>query len=191
MAEAQIGPGKTGIAGLHRSNTNFALFVHHVPRKNLLRQRHGAFFSLHWRQEYFLLHPSHVEGKQPAILNYLPRNLIFPGGELGKRNLLPAANPINQRKISRSQHAQVLAILFVDALNILGDHNLDACAHLRVRRLLPARSFPAPLPAHRAYKPAALHLAATYGSYAAALQPKIRNLSRPASHRNKNSSALE
>src|SRR5260370_35853907 len=110
MAEAQIGPGKTGIAGLHRSNTNFALFVHHVPRKNLLRQGHGAFFSLHWRQEYFLLHPRHIERKQPAVLNHLPRNLIFPGSELGERNLLPAANPINQRKISRSHPAKSLAI---------------------------------------------------------------------------------
>src|SRR5258708_10679752 len=178
MAEAQIGPGKTGIAGLHRSNTNFALFVHHVPRKNLLRQRHGAFFSLHWRQEYFLLHPRHVERKQPTVLNYLPRNLILSLGKLGKRNLLPTANSVDQRKVSRSEHAQILAILLVDALNVLRNHHFDPRAHLGVRRLLAARTLSPPLSAHPTHKPAALDFTPSNRRPPAALQPKIKNLAQ-------------
>ena len=81
-------------------------------------------------------------------------------------------------KEGKNDHAQVLAILLVDALNILGDHHLNAGTHLRVRRLLAARSLAAPLPAHRAHKAAALHIATSNGRHAPALQPKIRNLAQ-------------
>ena len=130
------------------------------------------------RQEHLPLHARHIERKQPAVLNHLPRDLIFAGRELAQRNLFPAANPVDQRKVGRSQHSQVLAILLVDALNVFRDHHLDAGAHLGVRRLLAARSFAAPLSAHRAHKSAALHVAAPDRRHAAALQPKIRNLAQ-------------
>ena len=64
-----------------------------------------------------------------------------------------AANSVDQAEIRRGQHAEVLAVLLVDALDVLGDHQLDAGRHLGIRRLLAAGAFAAPLAADAATKP--------------------------------------
>src|SRR5271166_5437929 len=111
VAETQVSLSKSGITWLYAGNANAAAFVHHVPREDFLRYRHRPLVSSHRWQEHLLLHPRHIEGKQPAVLNHLPRDLIFAGGKLGKCNLFPAADPIDQREVGRSQHSQVLAVL--------------------------------------------------------------------------------
>jgi hypothetical protein len=178
MAETQIGAGKSSIARFHACNPDLAFFINHVPREYLLGQGHGMLACLDWRQKHLPLHPRHIERKQAAVFNYLTRDLIFPCRKLRERNLFPTTNPVDQRKVRRSQHAQVLAILLIDPFNILGDHHADAGAHLGIRRLLAARSFTAPLSAHGAHKSAALHLAAPNRRHTAALQPQIRNLAQ-------------
>ena len=178
MAEAQIGLGKSGIARLHAGNANAAFFVHHVPREDFLRHRHWALVGLYRRQKYFPLHARYIEGKQPAVLNDLARNLILARRELAQRDIFSAANLVDQRKVGRSQNPQILAVLLVDALDVFRDHYANAGAHLRIRRLLAARSFAAPLPAYRAHKSAALHVAAPNRRHAAALQPEVRNLAQ-------------
>ena len=155
----------------------------HVPSEDLLGQRHRRVARalsrvFDRRQKYFPLHARHIERKQPAVLDDLPRDLILASGKFAERNLFPAANAVDQRKVGRGQQPQVLAVLFVDALDILGNHDADAGAHLGVRRLLAARSFAAPLAAHRADESAALHVAAADGRHVAAFQPKVRNLAQ-------------
>ncbi len=90
------------------------------------------------RQKNFFLHASDVERKQSAVLDHLLRDLVLAGRELSERNFFPGANLVDERKIGRGQQAQVLAILLVDALDIFGDHDLNAGAHLCVGRLLAA-----------------------------------------------------
>ena len=115
VAEAQVGAGKAGVARLHAWDAHVPLFVDHVPREDLLAQCHrwGAKATnvarhpeklksgLNGREKYFLLHARYVEGKQAAVLDYLPRDLIFSGGEFVKRNLLACANLVNQREVGR------------------------------------------------------------------------------------------
>ena len=49
-------------------------------------------------EENFPLHPRHIERKQPAVFDHLPRNLIFSSSEFAERNLFPAANAVDQGK---------------------------------------------------------------------------------------------
>ena len=45
----------------------------------------GALFSLDSRKENFPLHARHIEIEQPAVLDNLPRDLVFTLGEFLKR----------------------------------------------------------------------------------------------------------
>ncbi len=95
VAKSQVGLRESGVPGLYCSHTDFSPFINHMSREYLLRQGHGASASLDRRQEYLLLHPRHIEWKQSAVFNHLPRDFIFTGGELRKCNFLPAANPVD------------------------------------------------------------------------------------------------
>ena len=191
VAEAKIGAGKPGVAGFHVRHANFRLrrfflcgvgalarVIQHVPRKNLLSNRHRTFSRRDGREEYFALHARHVERKQPAVFDDLAGDVIFAGGELAERNLLPGADLIDERKIRGSEHPQVLAVLLVDALDVFRDHQLDAGRHFRIRRLLPAGAFAAPLAAHRGDKTTFLYFAALDGELRAAFQPGVRKLAQ-------------
>src|SRR4029077_20845168 len=85
------------------------------------------------------------------------------------------ANLFEQREVSRGQQGQILAILLVNPLEVLGNHHLDPRAHLRVWRLLPARSFPTSLAAHRTDESALLYLRPSDRDNASATQPQVRN----------------
>ena len=146
-----------------------------MRRKNLLRQSHRPRPSRDRRQKHLPLHTRNIKRKQSAVLDYLLRNLIFPGGEFTEQDFLPGANPLDQRKVGRSQQPEVLAILLVDALNILRDRDLNPGAHLGIRRLLAARAFAAPLPAYRADKAALLYIAAPDRKRVAASQSSVGN----------------
>ena len=184
MAEPQVRPCKARIAGLHSGYSHFAGLIDHVPREDFFGQSHRSCGAgapargLNRRQKYFSLHARHVEREQPAVFDYLPRNLIFPGSELAERNFFAAANAVDQRKVRRGQQTEVLAILLVDALDILGNDNPNAGAHFRIRRLFAARSFAAPLAAHCAHKSATLHIAASDRRHVSALQTEVRNLAQ-------------
>src|SRR5207248_6846796 len=93
-------------------------------------------------------------------------------------NLFPGADLVDQRKIRGSEHAQVLAVLLVDALDVFRDHQLDAGRHLGIGRLLAARAFAAPLAAHRGDKTTSLYFAALDGQLRAALQAGVRKLAQ-------------
>src|SRR5579862_3280110 len=184
MAEAQVSASKASIAGLYSRHSDFASLVDHVPGKNLLGKIHrpcgaGALARvLNRRQESLTLHASHIEREQPAMLDHLPRNLILSRGELTQSNFFPTPNAIDEREVGRSQQPEVLAILLVDALDIFRDDHANPRTHLRVRRLLAARSLPAPFPADRANEPAALHVPASNRRHRAALQAEIRYLAQ-------------
>ena len=60
-------------------------------------------------------------------------------------------------EIRRGQHAEVLAILVVDALDALCDDHLDPRHELRIRALLAAAALAAALPRDRANEAPVLH----------------------------------
>src|SRR5207247_4014140 len=105
----------------------------------------------------FPLEPGDVVVEQTAVLDDPPGDLALPGGERRQRQLVAAPDLLDDREIGRREHPQVLTILPVDALDILGDHELDARTPLGVWGLLTRRPFPAPLARHRRHVPAALH----------------------------------
>src|SRR5579859_1175163 len=178
MAEAQIGAGKPGIAGLHKRHTHSAVFIDHVAGEYFFCQRHGPLAGANGRQKNLLLRAGHVEWKQAAVFDDLARDLVFALGEFAEQDLGAGADFIDQKKVSRSKHAQVLAILLVDTFDIFRDHELDAGAHLRIGRLLAAGAFAAPLAAHRSHKSTALDIAPAYGNFGTALQSQIGNLTQ-------------
>src|SRR5712692_7048802 len=188
MAEAQIGASESGVSRLHSLDAwlfffnpvsvNTASRANHVAGENFLRQRHGTLLVLNRRQEDFSLHAGHVEIEEPSMLDNLARDLVFALRELGKRDFLPGADLVDQRKINRSQHTQVLAILLVNALDVLGDDDLYARAKLCVRRLLAAGALAPALAADRGHKPALFHIAALDGCFTATLQAGVGKLAQ-------------
>src|SRR5581483_7359119 len=200
VAEAEIGAGETGVSGLDRGDAygicrrtslgwtggGARPYVaclassgpDQVAGENLFRDRHRAALAraLDLRQRHLALHARHVERKQAAVFDHLAGDLILARRELGQGNLLSAADAIDQGEIRRGQQAQVLAVLLVDAFDVLGDDHADSGAHLGIRRLLAARALAAALSAHGANEAAALHVAPANRRHVAALQSKIWNL---------------
>ena len=108
MAEAQVGAGETSIAGLHLFDTDFALFIQHMAGKDLFGQCHRRWvirarlpnhlqlgFLLDRREKNLPLHARYIEWKQPAVLDHLTRNLIFPDREFAQGNFFAAANAVD------------------------------------------------------------------------------------------------
>ncbi len=156
VAEAQIGARETGIARLNGLDANLVGAVQHVAREDLLGDGHRPRLGRDRRQEGLALHARDVEREQAAVLDYLARDLVFAFGELHQRNLFSGANPVDHAEVGGGQHAEVLAVLLVDALDVLGDHQLDAGRHLGIRRLLAAGTFAAALAADSGHKAARL-----------------------------------
>src|ERR1700730_8866970 len=189
MAEAQISAGKTSIAGLDRpwdlwsramlrctgADARTYLGIQHVARKNLLRQRHGAPSRFDRRKKNLFLHARHVEGEEATIFDHLLSDLILTRGEFSEWDLFSRPDLVDQREVGRGQQAQVLAILFVNALNVLGNDQSDPSAHLGVRRLLPAGPFAASFAADRADEPAPLDLTPPNRKHIAAFEAQVGN----------------
>jgi hypothetical protein len=72
------------------------LRIQHVPGEDFLCDRHGPLRRFDRWQKHFLLQARHIEGKQAAVLDHLPRNLIFTFGEFGERDFLSRPDFVNQ-----------------------------------------------------------------------------------------------
>src|SRR5207302_8149025 len=153
--------------------------VHHpVPGEDLLAQGHRAP-RRGGRREYDLpLQPGDVEVEQAAVLDDAPRDLTLARGERAERDRLSAAYRVEQGEVAGGEHAQVLAVLLVDAVDVFRDHELDPRAHLRVGGLLAGGALAAPLAAHRGDEPAAFHGAAGDRKLVAALEPQIGEIAQ-------------
>ena len=90
------------------------------------------------RQHHLPLQARHVELEEPAVLDDLPRDVVGTVGELGQRDRLAGADPVDEAEVCRGENAQVLAVLVVDALDALADDNPDARHQLGVGALFPA-----------------------------------------------------
>src|SRR5208337_877984 len=101
VAEAQIGAGESGIAGLHGLDANMIRVTQHVTRENLLRDRHGAWLGVDRRQKNLALQARDVEREEATVFDYLAGDLIFTLRELAQRNLFAPADLINQAKVVR------------------------------------------------------------------------------------------
>ena len=101
-----------------------------------------------------------------------------PAGKFGERDFFSRPDLLDQREVGRGQQAQVLAVLFVNAFDVLGDHQLDPGAHLGVGRLLPAGALASPLAADGADEAAFFHGAASDGQHVAALQAQVWDLAQ-------------
>ncbi len=182
VAEAKVHACETSITGLHSLDSDRALRSGHVAREDFLRERHPSGGVLvrrpDRRQKHFLLQASDIEREQPAILDHLPGDRVLARGELAERNFRPGTDTLNQREIRRSQQPEILAVLLVDALDILRDHHLNSGTHLSIGRLLAARAFTAPLAADRADETAFLDIRAPDGVDASALQTEIGDLTK-------------
>src|SRR5581483_9003829 len=152
--------------------------LHHVPRKDLLGQSHRPRRSGDGRHQSLALHARHVEREETAVLNHLAGDLVLALGEFAERDLLAASDALDEAEVGGGQHTQVLAVLLVDALDVLGDHQLDAGGALGVGRLLAAGALAAALAADRADEAAALHIAALDGELIARLQAGVGELAQ-------------
>ena len=146
--------------------------------EDLFRNGHGTLRRFDGRQKYFFLQTRHVEGEQAAVLDDLPRDFVFAGGEFGERDFLSCPDFIDQREVGRGQQAQVLAVLFVNAFNVLRDHQLDSGTHLGIGRLLPAGTLAPPLAADGAHEAAPFYIVPPDGQHVAALQAQVGDLAQ-------------
>ena len=175
MAEPDVGEHEPFVARLHGWNADlpFRRIDDPTACQDLLAQRHRALRRLGRMQHDFTLEPGHVVVEQPAMLDDAAGDLALARGEHRQRDDLPAAHLVENREIGRRQHAEVLTVLAVDALDAFGYDQSDPGAHLGVRRLLPGRTLPAPLAADRRHEAPALHRTTRDGEFVAALEPEV------------------
>ena len=67
------------------------------------------------------------------MLDNLTSNFVLALSELRNGDFLSRPDLVDQRKIRRCEHAEVLTILLVDTFDILRDHDLDSSTPLRIR----------------------------------------------------------
>ena len=175
MAEADIGPDEAFIARLDvwYSDAAGSEVGHPVPRDDLLRQRHRALCRRHHRHFNEPLQPGHVVVEQSAVLDDPAGNAALAFGEDRERDRLTPTDPLQQREVGAGEDAEVLAVLPIDAFDVLGEHQPDPSHHLGVGRLLPARTLPSPLAAHRHHETAVFHRSAGDGKLLSRLEAQV------------------
>src|SRR4051794_27830140 len=99
VTEAQIGARESGVAGLYCRNPDLAVGRDHVSREDLLGHSHGTRFRVNRRNAYFALQTRDVEWDQSAVLDHLARDFILSAGKDFERNLLAAANAIDEAEV--------------------------------------------------------------------------------------------
>src|SRR5436309_2682071 len=181
VAEPDVGDHKPLVSRLDGGNADPSpRWVHHpMAGDDLLAERHGPARSVGRREDDFPLEPGDVEVEQPAVLDDAARDLALALGEGCERNRLAAPHSVDDREVGSGEYSQILAILPVDPLDVLGDDQLDAGAHLGVRRLLPRRALAAPLAADRRHEATALHRSPRDRELLAAFQAQEREPALP------------
>jgi hypothetical protein len=91
------------------------------------------------------LQPLLIEVEKAATLDYLARDRIYTLGELGERDVFTSPDPLYEAEVGRCENSEVLAVLIIDAFNVLGDDESDTGNHLAKWRLLTAAPFAASL----------------------------------------------
>ena len=94
---------------------------HHVPRDDLLASVIGRRAVVDRRAPRLALQPRLVVREEPAVLDDLALIASSPRGELRERDLLAAADALDQAEVGRREQADVLAVLPVDLLDAFGD----------------------------------------------------------------------
>ena len=202
VAEAQIGAGEAGVAGLDAatpaSSTAAAEFRSARRATTPVPTWSVSVGRIMWRAKIFSATVIGRRSSAPLIggRNTLPCMRATLNGNKPPYSITwrvisssPAVNSLRaisspfrmrsiREKLVEVSSAQVLAILLVNALDVFRDHYADAGAHLRVGRLFPARSLPTAFAAHRADEAAALHVSSPDRSPAAAFQSQIWNFAK-------------
>ena len=180
VGEAKIGTGKSRVSGLYGRDTDLAVCVQQWRAKIFLGDIHRARTVVHWRNGNRLLplHASDVERKQTAVLDDLPSYLVLTLRESSRGIVRPGANFVDERKIRRCKHAEVLAVLLVDTLDILGDDDLDSGAAFGIGRLFATATLSPSLAAYGADEASALYVAALNGKLIAALEADVGKLAQ-------------
>ena len=124
--------------------------------------------------ETLALKPRDVEREEPAVLDDLPGDFVFAGGELFERDFVARGDSLDQIEVGRGQQPEVLTVLFVDSLVVFGDDQPNTGGDFRVRRGLAARSLAAPFAGNRSDEAAVLDVVALNRELVAALQADDR-----------------
>ena len=77
VTEAEIGACESRVTGLDRRHSHLAIRRNHMPREDFLSDRHGPRLGVDSRNGHLALHARYIEGKEPAVLDHLARNLVF------------------------------------------------------------------------------------------------------------------
>src|SRR5439155_16590449 len=140
--------------------------------QDLLAEGHGPRRRDRRPQRHLPLEAGDVVVEQSTVLDDSARDLTLPARESRQGDLLALPHALEDREVGGDQEPKVLAVLAIDALHVLRDHEFDPGGELRVRRLLARRTLAAPRAAHRGDEAAAPHGAARDGELVSALEPE-------------------
>ena len=138
MAEADVGDDEPFVARLHCGDPHFPLrgVYNPVAGDDLFAQGHGTARRAWRREDHLSLESGDIEVEQAAVLDDATGDLAFARRERAQGDRLAPPHLVDDRKVGRGKHAQVLTVLAVDALDVVGDDELDPRAHLGVGGLL-------------------------------------------------------
>ena len=149
-----------------------------MPGDDLFAEGHGTRLGRGRRERDFSLEPGDVEVEQAAVLDDAAGDLALAGGECVERDRLATPHLVEDPEVGRREHAEVLAVLAVDALDVFRHHELDSRTHFGVRRLLPRRALPPSFAADGGHEAPSLHRPARDGERVAALEAEVRKVTQ-------------
>src|SRR3989442_15501155 len=175
VAEPEVGDHEPLVPRLDGGHAHLSLRrVHHpVAGEDLLAQRHWPGRRIRPREDDFALEAGDVEVEQSPVLDDAARDLPFALGEGREWDRLAAPHPVDDGEVGGRENSQILTVLAVDALDVLGDDQLDPRAHLGIGGLLARRALAASLAAHRRDEAAALDRPPRDGKLFTTLQAQI------------------
>ncbi len=181
VGEAVVRPNEAGVSGRDRAHAEAAgLRVgDEMPGEDFFRERHGAGSAARRRGHDLAREARDVVRVEAAALDDLARDLVRSLREFRKRDRLAPADPVDQRKIGRGEDAEVLAVLPVDPLDVLRDHEPDPGAPFRVRRLFARRALPAALSRDADGESPRLHVPFSDRLFPAAREADVRIVAQP------------
>jgi hypothetical protein len=139
---------------------------------DLLGIGHGARFHARWRTELAPLPRSH-QVEQAAAADQLGGQFVLAARELLDRNRFARSDAVDEAEVGGRVDAEVAAVLPVDALEALGDHEPDSSAPLGVGARLARGALAVAPPGDCHSKAARLDAASLDRQRFAALQPEV------------------
>ena len=155
VAETKVSSEKSGITNGDVIAADLANceIDHSAAGEDLLGDRLRPICAAGSGKVDLALNPGDIELEEPPPLDDLSRDRILAIGEDRERNRLATGDSVDHREVGAGEKTEVVAVLLVNAFDILRHDDLDSGTQFRIGRCLTAGTLAAALATDADSKP--------------------------------------